>query len=527
MPLPNQLMTYEEILKQAPKEYCQQVAKRIGLPDRLPVSSLRRKIPQQLLNLPFLKDLVSHLTPYERSVLTILTFACGGGGVPFDLFNRKLNQLSQKWPYISREIRRDLNELGLVFAMTVDGFRYCYVIPEDLRILLLQIFADDINVMLISPEQTPKAIRNDGLALIHDIFTFLSFADRYGIKTTQQRTIYKRTEQQILKEFEATEDTPKIYDQINPTAGNTDRLEFIRQFCWDNGLIDWEASGMRCSLEGREWIHKSDAEKIADIYSHWLEKSVSTRTPLIIALSISRILPPNRWILLSSIQEQVDEFGLEVIWKQTLYSYLERTFINHLTYMGCLAFANLGDDVAIQVTDLGRRIFSKKPIESYETELTFILQPTYEILASSYLDPEILWTLNQISELSRASQVSTYKLTAESIYGGLRSGMSIDEIFGFLRTHSKTGIPQNIEIAIKEWAERYGQIYFMEVMLLRCKSERLAQELKTSKQIGKYILGEISSKDLIVPRQKVNELLLLLEKKNYMPLPEVVTVEDK
>ena len=93
MPLPNQLMTYEEILKQAPKEYCQQVAKRIGLPDRLPVSSLRRKIPQKLLNLPFLKDLVARLTPYERSVLTMLTFSCGSGGVPFDLFNRKLNLL--------------------------------------------------------------------------------------------------------------------------------------------------------------------------------------------------------------------------------------------------------------------------------------------------------------------------------------------------------------------------------------------------------------------------------------------------
>ena len=67
----------------------------------------------------------------------------------------------------------------------------------------------------------------------------------------------------------------------------------------------------------------------------------------------------------------------------------------------------------------------------------------------------------------------------------------------------------------------------MDVMLLRCKNDRLAQELKASKQIGKYILGEISSRDLIVSRQSLNHLRVLLEKQNYMPLPEVVTLEKE
>ena len=107
------------------------------------------------------------------------------------------------------------------------------------------------------------------------------------------------------------------------------------------------------------------------------------------------------------------------------------------------------------------------------------------------------------------------------------AGSSIEEILEFLRIHSKTEVPQNVEISIKEWADRYGQIHFMDVMLLRCKSEQLAQELKASKQIGKYILGGISPTDLIVSRHKVDELRLLLEKRNYMPLPEVLTVEEE
>ena len=62
-------------------------------------------------------------------------------------------------------------------------------------------------------------------------------------------------------------------------------------------------------------------------------------------------------------------------------------------------------------------------------------------------------------------------------------------------------------------------------MLLRCKNERLAQELKSSKQIAKHILGEISPSDLIISRERIEELKRLLEKSNFMPLAEIVTLE--
>ena len=65
----------------------------------------------------------------------------------------------------------------------------------------------------------------------------------------------------------------------------------------------------------------------------------------------------------------------------------------------------------------------------------------------------------------------------------------------------------------------------MDVMLLRCKTESLAQEMKASKQINQHILGEISPTDLVVSHRRYKELLTLLEKQNYMPLPEIVMLE--
>ena len=456
----NKRTTYKEILQGVPKEYCQAIARRIGLTDRQPPSVLREKIPQHLLDPAFLRNLIARLNPYERSILMMLAFSCDETiGVPFELFNRKLNQMSRKWPYTSRDIRRVLAESGLIFTKTVGNFRYRYMIPEDLRLLLLKIFAKDMNAALSSPAETPTNVRNDSFALIRDTFTFLSFASQYEIKLTQQRTIYKRIQGRILNRFEVAEDTPKVYDRINPMEGNTDRLDFIYQFCWRKKLIDHDHAVIRCSEAVQGWMRKSDPEKLEEMYNYWLEHYISRELSLTIAHSILQVLSPDRWVLVSTIQEQVSKFTVDAIWTQTVYSYLERSLVNHLTYMGVLALAPSTDDIAIQVTDLGRRLLSGEIIKGYEPESSFIVQPNYEILASNYVAPDIRWMLSHIAELHQADQVATYKVSDESIYDGLRSGISLDEILEFLKTHSKTGIPQNVEVSIREWAARYGQVY--------------------------------------------------------------------
>ena len=517
-------MNYRDLLKNASKAYCQRVARRMGLTDRLPASRLRQQIVERFLNPASLKDSVSRLNSHERLVLKILAFSCGETGIPFHLFNRKVNQMSRGWSIRGTEVLHTLAESGFIFTSATSGMQYHYIVPADLRLLLQEIFAKDMSTVLKHPKETPKNVRDDGFALVRDTFTFLCFASQYGIRQTQQGSIYKHTQKHLLRRFEVPNNTPKIYDRINPAVENPDRLALIFHFCRHQKLIRRQDSDFVCSEIGKEWIQKTDSEKLLDIYSHWLEHGIKDSS-VSIAQSIVHILPPEQWILLSSIQEQIAKFAVGTTWMQTLYSQLERSLVNHLTYMGGITFAHLGDDVAIRVTDIGRRLFYGKPIESYEFESSFIIQPNHEVLASSYLAPKLRWKLNHIAELHQADQMSTYKVSAKSIYNGLRSGFSLDEILVFLKAYSKTGIPQNVEVSIKDWAEQYGQIYLMDVMLLRCKNTRIAQEIRTSKQIGKYILGEISPTDFVVSRLHSQELLTLLEKQNYMPLPEVVTLE--
>ena len=524
----NEKTGYRELIQRVPKEYCQLVAKRIGLPSQLSIQNLRDKIPERVLNTTWLKETVTRLNLHERSVLTALTFLSGSHGVPVDSFNRKLKQLCRDWSCAPEQVRQVLHGSGLVFLVSTGHFRYVYMIPEDLQSLLLQVFSDEINAVLTYSDAAPKTIRGDGFALIQDIFTFLSTAARDGIRLTQRFTVQKHAQKRLLNAFEVNEDTTKIYDRINPPDGTTDRLHFIHHFCQHHQLVDLdESNNLQCSSLGHKWIRKSNVEKLSTVYDYWLEYYVFPSRPLTIAYSLLRILTENRWVKLSSILEQIQRFSVEESWEQTLYSHLERGFTNYLTYIGCVNFSASGDDTAIQITEIGKRLLSGESIEDYEWESSFVLQPNYEILASSNLSPEIRWKLNLIAEIHQASQVITYKLTPQSIYNSLRSGMLENEILEFLETYSKTDIPQNIKLSIQEWGAQYGQVYFMDVMLLRCKNERLAQELKSSKQIAKCILGEISPTDLVISRERFKELKRLLQKNNFMPLAEIVTFENQ
>ena len=524
----NETMGYREIIQRAPKEYCQLVAKRIGLPSQLSIQNLRDKIPERVLNTTWLKETVTRLNVQERSVLSTLTFLSGSHGVPVDFFNQKLKQLCRGWSCAPEQVRQVLHESGLIFLVSTGHLRYVYMVPKDLQSLLIKVFSNEINAALISPDAAPTTIRSDGFALIQDIFTFLSAAARDGIRLTQRFTVHKHAQKRLLNAFEVTDDTHKIYERINPPDGTSDRLHFIHHFCQHRQLVDLnETSSLECSPLGHEWIQKSNAEKLLTVYEYWLEYDVFPSRPLTIAYSLIRILSDKRWVNLSSILEQIQRFSVEESWEQTLYSHLERGFTNYLTYMGCVNFSDSGNDTAIQLTEIGKRLLSGESIEDYERESSFVVQPNYEILASSNLTPEIRWKLNLIAEIHRAGQVITYKLSPQSIYDSLRSGMQVNEILEFLETYSKTNIPQNVKLSIQEWGARYGQVYFMDVMLLRCKHERLAQELKSNKQIAKHIIGEISAIDLVISKDRFEELKRLLEKNNFMPLAEIVTFENK
>jgi hypothetical protein len=113
-----------------------------------------------------------------------------------------------------------------------------------------------------------------------------------------------------------------------------------------------------------------------------------------------------------------------------------------------------------RLTELGRVVFGAPEIEAVQKqgEARFLtVQPNLDIVA--YLesaDARQICTLNRFAAgAPRATgPVQTFALRRESLYAALESGMTLDEVHGFLTEHGKTELPANVNRMLSEWAVR-------------------------------------------------------------------------
>jgi hypothetical protein len=120
-----------------------------------------------------------------------------------------------------------------------------------------------------------------------------------------------------------------------------------------------------------------------------------------------------------------------------------------------------GDKIrpCFRLTELGRVVFGAPEIEAVrKPEARFLtVQPNLDIVA--YLesaDARQVCTLNRFAAgAPRATgPVQTFALRRESLYAALESGMTLDEVHGFLAEYGKTELPANVNRVLSEWAVR-------------------------------------------------------------------------
>ncbi|MDP7237456.1 MAG: hypothetical protein QGI34_12060, partial [Candidatus Latescibacteria bacterium] len=88
-------------------------------------------------------------------------------------------------------------------------------------------------------------------------------------------------------------------------------------------------------------------------------------------------------------------------------------------------------------------------------------------------------------------------------------------------------IPQNIEYSIHSWSDTYGQVFFMDVFLLRTENAEIASHIKAHRDLSPFIQGEVAPNALIVKRHQYRELMELLRKNGYMPRSQVIGMEPE
>jgi hypothetical protein len=183
-------------------------------------------------------------------------------------------------------------------------------------------------------------------------------------------------------------------------------------------------------------------------------------------------------------------------------------------------------DLACRITGSGMAVLGgtapEAPAPEPQPQPTLLLQATFEAIVPRPVAPAVLWNLELMADLiRRTDRTLTYRLSRLSVYRAMKTGLSGEEILTFLRTHSGTGVPQNVAFDLKTWADTFGQVYLQSVTLLRCASPLLAEQIKASRRTARFVVGELSPTDLIVREPEYKELLEALEADGLMPRPGI------
>jgi len=206
---------------------------------------------------------------------------------------------------------------------------------------------------------------------------------------------------------------------------------------------------------------------------------------------------------------------------------------HHLsTFLAPMGLCDMGQtgpleepELACRVTEAGLAVLAGEAPDlppGVPGQPALLLQATFEAILPRPVPPRVLWMLELIADLvRRTDRTLTYRLSRSSVYRGLKTGLSGEEILRFLAEHSGTGLPQNVAFDLRTWTASFGQVYLQSVTLLRCASPILAQQVKASRRTARFVVGELSPTDLIVRASEYKELLENLEADGLMPRPGI------
>ncbi|HWI51612.1 MAG TPA: helicase-associated domain-containing protein [Symbiobacteriaceae bacterium] len=504
---------------------------------RIPVDQLKRIIQStgieteggqaeqlladRLLNRSWLKELLDGLSEEEWAALKVVFFNGGDQGITVELCHQIVNLLSGKRRKSPARAVEDLQNRGLIYPRT-QNYRQVFFIPTDLMGALGDILHRQMvhRICLQEGEAVrPAAPERD---LVEDIHRFLAYVYKNEITLTQQGQVFKRHMRALLDLLNmAGEDEESLVGRYPEPLG------LLVGYGLDRRLAMREDGRLLPSPTLSEWVEQPMGVKQLDLFRYWQDRYFYQ--DLQTFLSVMRTVGL-QWLSVSRLVAEVEP----LINPSQRGSFLLRLKHHLSTFLAPLGLCDLGQtgpldepELACRVTQAGLAVLEGAAPDvagpgGALAQPALLLQATFEAIVPRPVPPKVLWNLELMADLiRRTDRTLTYRLGRQSVYRALKTGLSGEEILGFLAAHSGTGVPQNVAFDLKSWADSFGQVYLQSVTILRCASPILAQQVKASRRTARFVVGELSPTDLIVREPEYKDLLEALEADGLMPRPGI------
>ncbi len=194
-------------------------------------------------------------------------------------------------------------------------------------------------------------------------------------------------------------------------------------------------------------------------------------------------------------ERQITEWHAKIRseWVRQEVPWLVGAFTTWLYFLGLVELVvSESKLVGFRLTDIGHATFhpeldtaSASGVQTpSSSQPAWVVQPNFDIIA--FMDRVSAIQLAFLERCAERSQTQKhtahYQLTRESIYRGLESGLTLDELVDTLQTGSQNELSQNVLVELREWAA------LRERILLRHKANLLEfsspQALKTGLEQG-------------------------------------------
>jgi hypothetical protein len=244
-------------------------------------------------------------------------------------------------------------------------------------------------------------------------------------------------------------------------------------------VIEWVDGELRPRQFDREW--EIGLEEVLRVHAialwkidrwdpqkgyHPVDEGTSFPSLSFLTLLLLNHQPKSNWILASDLAEFL--WNHHPAWKSSLRqkegdpeSWM-KTFLLGVAYQLRLVEINQSQNqFYFRLSEFGRAFWSGNSLPKMASEFpqTLIVQPNSEVIVFRHgLTPSLLNRLTRFANWKTLGTALTFELNAESIYRGLETGLSFQEIIKYLQQHSTKNVPANIIDSIQRWSNKRERI---------------------------------------------------------------------
>lgn len=456
-----------------------------------------------------LPNIYRQMTKIEKEVLNYFIMQLPNQIFPYRLLDKFSGTVSRDdFEYGITKLRRK----GIIFALRKSWGELAFNIPDNLYLIWHRFFLIKVLNKLQETEEGQIEEKKESSALLEDeIFTLLSYTDIEKIPITQKGTIHRQHISKISEELQISNDKLNYfpYKKRKDSFEYPDNVSFLLEIAYLLELID-DLDFLRTTNKADLWHMMTPNTQRG--YLEFVIRSLFKSTDIIIQHLFMLLfhLQKNRWYDLNDILFKLaKEFNRPV--NDQFIERIQNEILTPLNEFGWVELA---------LNKEKHLLFQWKDVEE-QPLLQIYVQPNFEVLLSNNFPYNLRFKIEQFSKLVKKDQMIKYLITKESLYKGLKNGNTIEEILDFLKKYSVIPVSENVEKTLIDWGKNYGKVSFLDVRIMKCKTETIAGEIKKHPVLKKWVIGEITPVHLIIKRENFVNLFETLSQLEYYPEKDI------